>query len=267
MEGVSARQLLKIDNSAEYRHIPTFVQALDEKLGGGIKPGSVTEIVGDSGLGKTTFCLQLCLTVQVPASIQGLAGEALYIDMHNTIDKQRLSDMARAFAHHCNGITSETRDNRRISERDVMSRVHVVKCKELQKLVTIMLSLEDYIARNRKIRLLVLDSIAYPFYAEDDGFQERTQSLYNIGQRLHHLAGKYGIAIVLTNNLTTRFHQQNGKEYFVPFLGDAWFHVPNQRIHLYWNKRQKSRVAEIVKSPCAATASVRYRVTGAGIRE
>ena len=36
---------------------------------GGFKPGTVTELAGQAGSGKTQLCLHLCATVQLPAVI------------------------------------------------------------------------------------------------------------------------------------------------------------------------------------------------------
>jgi RecA/RadA recombinase len=47
---------------------------LDDALGGGILSGTVTEIYGEAGAGKTHLALQLCLTVQLPLYLGGLDG-------------------------------------------------------------------------------------------------------------------------------------------------------------------------------------------------
>ena len=41
--------------------------------------GSLTELVGESGVGKSHFCLQLLLTVQLPTEAGGLGGRSLYV--------------------------------------------------------------------------------------------------------------------------------------------------------------------------------------------
>jgi predicted ATP-dependent serine protease len=45
--------------------ITTGSKKLDEILDGGIKPGSITEIIGGFGTGKTQLCLTLAATCQV----------------------------------------------------------------------------------------------------------------------------------------------------------------------------------------------------------
>ena len=54
----------------------TFNDGIDCALGcdgtsntGGFRPGTVTEIAGEAGCGKTQLCLHLCAAVQLPAAI------------------------------------------------------------------------------------------------------------------------------------------------------------------------------------------------------
>jgi RecA/RadA recombinase len=48
--------------------------------GGGIGLGSVTELAGQPGVGKTQACIQWCVTVQWPKELGGLRGRAVYLD-------------------------------------------------------------------------------------------------------------------------------------------------------------------------------------------
>ena len=57
--GLLPPTLLSLSASYPPRHIPTGLPALDAALGGGIRMGIVTEIVGPAGAGKTQLCLCL----------------------------------------------------------------------------------------------------------------------------------------------------------------------------------------------------------------
>ena len=61
------------------RRLTTGCSSIDQVLAGGILSRGVTEIAGESGAGKTQFCLQLCLTVQLPESHGGLGGGVLWV--------------------------------------------------------------------------------------------------------------------------------------------------------------------------------------------
>jgi RAD51-like protein 1 len=60
-------------------------------LGGGIEAGRVTEIVGPAGLGKTQFCLGMC----VMGCLDRLdtQGKVLYIDTEKKFSGERLSEI------------------------------------------------------------------------------------------------------------------------------------------------------------------------------
>lgn len=45
---------------------------IDSITRGGLPVNGITEIYGESGVGKTQFCLQLCLMVQLPKNVGGL---------------------------------------------------------------------------------------------------------------------------------------------------------------------------------------------------
>ncbi|CAJ0895135.1 4719_t:CDS:2 [Entrophospora sp. SA101] len=63
----------------QYRILTTGDQIIDKIIGGGIYNKGITEIVGESSVGKTQLCLQLCLTVQLPIEFGGFAGGAVYV--------------------------------------------------------------------------------------------------------------------------------------------------------------------------------------------
>lgn len=76
----SALQLLRRENcspTVTRKVISCGCPLLDRFLRGGILVPGLTEIVGESSSGKTQFCLQLCLAVQLPSKLGGLHGGKL----------------------------------------------------------------------------------------------------------------------------------------------------------------------------------------------
>jgi DNA-repair protein XRCC3 len=63
-------------------------------LNGGVPGGSVTELTGESTVGKTQLCLQLLLTAQLPEAAGGLGGRALYIHTEGPAPLSRLASLA-----------------------------------------------------------------------------------------------------------------------------------------------------------------------------
>ncbi|KXJ29959.1 DNA repair protein XRCC3 [Exaiptasia diaphana] len=71
----TALELYHSDNGT---HVSTGCPVLDKALRGGIACQGITEITGKSASGKTQLCLQLCLSVQLPADRGGLGrGESI----------------------------------------------------------------------------------------------------------------------------------------------------------------------------------------------
>ena len=50
--------------------------------------------------------MQLCIDVQIPECLDGLAGEAVYIDTEGSFLVERLVDMAQAAVKHCHLIAT-----------------------------------------------------------------------------------------------------------------------------------------------------------------
>ncbi|KAF9902743.1 DNA repair protein xrcc3 [Linnemannia zychae] len=71
---------------------------LDAAVGGkGIMTRAITEIAGESAVGKTQLCLQLCLTVQLPESMGGLDGSVVWLSTEGKFPYNRLEAMIDQF--------------------------------------------------------------------------------------------------------------------------------------------------------------------------
>jgi len=69
------------------RNIPTGLRTIDQYLGGGLSPGSVSLIYGEAETGKTTLAMQCA----VNCAKQG--HKTLFIDCDNTFSVQRLAQI------------------------------------------------------------------------------------------------------------------------------------------------------------------------------
>jgi len=71
-----------------HRYVSTGMSTLDSKLRGGIPMGSITEIVGNAGVGKTQFAMQLCYQVAT-----NLHQGSIYIDTERKMSLPRLQQL------------------------------------------------------------------------------------------------------------------------------------------------------------------------------
>jgi RecA/RadA recombinase len=71
MNGISISSAAHI-SSTFHQRLATGCQPIDSFLRGGLGVGSITEVYGESAVGKSQLCLQLALMVQAPAHLGGL---------------------------------------------------------------------------------------------------------------------------------------------------------------------------------------------------
>lgn len=260
----------KIFNSAELWQIetnlpsiPTFSQNLDKVLeNNGIQLGSLTEILGLPGSGKTQLCLQLCASVQVPKALGGLSAEALYIDTNTNFTLQRFKEILYASLEKCQRILGTPIS---IYEEEVLKKLHYVKAIGLEKFCSFMYQLENLIFEKPNIKLIVIDSIAFPFKTEIE-LKQRTGLLFRMMADLQKLAVNKQIAVVLTNEMTTRIGLSTGS--VVGSLGDAWAHRCNKRLLLTAPKPLENiRLALMLKSNNASESVCKFQITQEGTRD
>lgn len=269
---VTAFDLLKEEFEPKNYPLITFSEKLDKVMTGGIYFKMITEIFGEKGQGKTTLCLQLALTIQIPKSLGGLEAECIFIDTENTFVLHRLMTMATKFADHCESLlpTTSSSSNRnqinkwRVTADSLINGIHYFNCRSTEELEELIQDLDLYLTQNSKIRLIIIDSLAFVYYSVASDFDSRTKSLYTLAQGLRTLMNKFNLAIVVTNSMTTRFDSE-GQDYHVPFLGESWTYIPNRRIQL--GTEENSRTATLIKCPFSTLGSGKFSISSSGISD
>ncbi|TWW56050.1 DNA repair protein RAD51 homolog 3 [Takifugu flavidus] len=261
----TALELLQKEEE-ELRSIVTFSSQLDAALGGGAPVGRVTEVCGVPGVGKTQLCLQLAVDAQVPRCFGGVGGQVVYIDTEGSFLVQRVADLAAAAVNHCS-LLVEDQEQRVAMEtftvESILSNMFVVRCHDYIELLAELHLMPGFLSDHPRVRLLVIDSVASPFRPLFDELLQRTRLLSGFAQQLLSMATSHDIAVVITNQMTTRV--QGAQSQLVPALGDSWGHAATIRLLLQWEGPQ--RLAIIVKSPCHRVSTVRYAITSEGFRD
>jgi RecA/RadA recombinase len=90
------------------RDLPTCLPSLDRILRGGVRLGTITELVGKSGTGKTQLALQLCI-----AAAKFNQG-AIYIDSEKKLSLPRLREMSERWRSY--GLQERRRRQREQSQ-------------------------------------------------------------------------------------------------------------------------------------------------------
>lgn len=112
------------------------------------------------------------------------------------------------------------------------------------------------------LRLLLLIALPFHFRQDFDDMALRTRLLGGMALKLMKLAKKYTSAVVLLNQVTTKYIE--GSYQLTLALEDSWSNGCTNRVILYWNGNE--RYAYIDKSLSVRSASAQYAVIGRGIR-
>nr|XP_039260907.1 DNA repair protein RAD51 homolog 3-like [Styela clava] len=258
------------ENLKEIRHIVSFSSEVDKLMGGGFPLGRITEIAGEAGLGKTQFCFQLCVDVQIPACLGGVDGEAVYLDVEGTFFPQRVAQITNATVQHCHQIADLSGSPECIeSMKDfttdkVMSRIFLFSCRNCVQLLAATHQMKEFLKSHQKVKLLVVDSVAQCVRGEED-MRSRSKFLMTLGRIFLDIAMEFDIAVVLTNQVSTKINDKQGTSYNIPALGIRWSHLASVKLML--NKRNQSRFLHQYKSPDMKDGVAEYRVVSEGIRD
>lgn len=162
------------------------IRSLNRIIRNGLSRG-ITEISGESGVGKSQICLHLSLMVQLSVTRGGLGKAAVFICTEDAFPSKRLIQMANTFTK-CYGDKNYL-DN--IFIEHVQDSAHLVNCVS-NRLPNLM--------RQKSIGLVVVDSVAGVFRLESNAIS-RANEMRNFVHGLQMMSTKYGYAVVCVNQV------------------------------------------------------------------
>lgn len=180
-------------------------------LSPGIPLGSLTEVSGAASSGKSHFCLQLALTVQLPPSHGGVSGACCFISSEGQLPTGRLMDIAQGLLE---------RGAEGYPEKGVdgwLDHVHTIKARDVEALEMVLefhipALIERLSSSERPIKLIAIDSIAAPFRGDptslghsSTSFIARSKALSSISDKLKSLAYIHNVAVLVVNQVTDVF--------------------------------------------------------------
>ncbi|KAF1002325.1 DNA repair protein XRCC3 homolog [Apium graveolens] len=230
---------------------------LDQYLAGGVPCGSITELSGESGSGKTQIALQLLLSAQLPLSLGGLASSSLYLHSEPPYPFRRFEQLSKAFYLSYPQLFD--------SVQCVRNNVLVQELDSADHLFDVVFKLDSALAKESRktmpIKVLVIDSIAALFRSEFDNnpfdLKRRANLFFKISSTLKFVAKKYGVAVLVTNQVVDvmRSGDLNGLRIgnydslyssgrrVCPALGISWANCVNSRLFLSMNEEVVGNVA------------------------
>ncbi|XP_042951422.1 DNA repair protein RAD51 homolog 3 isoform X4 [Carya illinoinensis] len=250
-----------------FPRITTSCLDLDNVLGGGINCKEVTEIGGVPGIGKTQLGIQLAVNVQIPVDYGGLGAKAIYIDTEGSFMVERVLQIAEACIEdmtECNGLLRKDfqAGQLKMHPNNILENIFYFRVCSYTEQIALTNYLDKFISEHKDVKVVIVDSVTFHFRQDFDDMALRTRLLSGIALKLMKLAKEHGLAVVLLNQVTTKYIE--GSFQLTLALGDSWSHSCTNRVILYWNGNE--RYAYIDKSPSLRSASAPYSVTSKGIR-
>ena len=278
-----------------------YLRALDSALGGGVPTGSITELVGPAGAGKTQFCLTLAVAAAAPTSVGGLDSGVVFVDTEQKFSGARVAEIAANAFPSAYGVSSEDTPTSTAAKaaalRSLTEKILVLTPSTLSETLQRLNGLEEALI-DHAVRLLVVDSVAALARAEfgtgRGQIARRQELLGQIASVLKQQAERLHMAALVTNQVTTR--ARSGESAFAAddgagsaataaALGVKWAHCVNTRIVLEGATESsmmpaegdgdragakhpgaRSRVVKVVKSPQCALRGFEYQVWEGGVR-
>ncbi|EEF30727.1 X-ray repair cross complementing protein 3, xrcc3, putative [Ricinus communis] len=228
---------------------------LDRCLNGGIPCNSITEIVAESGTGKTQLCLQLSLYAQLPLSLGGLSASSLYLHTEFPFPFRRLHQLSHSFQSQHPQIFINNNNNDTINNYDnPCDNIFVHSVRSADYLFDIMPKIESFLVYSKThlpVRLIVIDSVAALFRSEFENtatdLKRRSALFFKISAKLRALAWRFNLAVVVSNQVVDFVGSGDGLNgarigdlgslyssgrRVCPALGLAWANCVNSRLFL-----------------------------------
>ena len=170
--------------------------------------GEVTELCGLNATGKTQICLQLCLNAMIPTCLGGVEGESLYIDTHGDFSVERISDMSKNLRQTVlKKMDKEPQKLKQYKDEftidKIMGKIHFMRILDDGEQSLLHQMLEKVVTKIGNLKLIVIDTFSEHFRATEQGYNDRKKMISDALVGLQNIAYRYGIAVVLVNNMKT----------------------------------------------------------------
>jgi len=230
----------------------TGCKALDEILAGGIRTRSITEFVGEYGSGKT----ESLLTILVETLGRDSTSSALFFDSEESFSEKRIAEIASA-----RGYNAE----------EILHRIMYVPVWHTQHFME-SVRWADRVIKERKVKLLLVDSIIAPLRAEYVGREvlwQRQQLLNRILRDLLNYAKAFNLAVTLTNQVVANPQATFSSDPLsnnIPTGGHILAHNAETRVYLRKSQGNK-RIARLFDSSWLPPRECVFQITEKGIED
>ncbi|UCG03406.1 MAG: DNA repair and recombination protein RadA [Candidatus Heimdallarchaeota archaeon] len=226
--------------------LTTGSQAFDSLLGGGFETGSITELAGENGCGKTQIAHQLAINC-----VKFLDQDVVWIDTEGTFRFNRIVQIAEAA-----GMDPDT----------VLSRITVGRAynSEHQMALT-----EEALTMVPNVGLIIVDSLMAHFRSEFAGRGTLAERQQLIGKHLSFISKQAEILNcvgIVTNQVSAKPDAMFFGDPNKPVGGNVVGHTVTSRLMIRKGKAIK-RTATLTKSPELPDGKIEFAITGEGVQD
>lgn len=282
-----------LEHRNEIGKMSMFNDEADQLLGGGIETQSMTEFYGEFGSGKSQFTHQFCVNVQVPESVGGLEGSAIFIDTEDSFRPERIAGMVQGLPEEvlqavidrddidytveeiknseCSADGAPHDDTPAADVADLfLDRIHVAKAFNSNHQMLLAEKALDMVKDKQDndfpVRICCVDSLTSHFRAEYVGRGELAKRQQKLNKHIHDLkriADLGNVAVILANQVAS-----NPDSYFgdptQPIGGNILGHASTFRLYIRKSKNNK-RVLKLDDAPNLPDGEAVLRVTENGL--
>uniref|UniRef100_A0A182MB42 Rad51-like C-terminal domain-containing protein n=1 Tax=Anopheles culicifacies TaxID=139723 RepID=A0A182MB42_9DIPT len=171
---------------------------------GGLRPGELIEISGESNCGKSLLCHELVARIILPTNCGGLELGAVLIDCESSYNKATLlSIMEKHILNQAEPTLASTLGDPRQLERiqlAALERLHLILCYSLEQFEFSLLALPSLFVKHSEVTFVLIDSVATFYWTKCTAKNLIRQDTY---QRAHcktlsRLACKWKKVVFLT---------------------------------------------------------------------
>jgi DNA repair protein RadB len=230
----------KVGEKETMKHYTTGSKTIDKLLGGGFKSGTLTQVYGEPGTGKTSICLQ---TAIANAKIDGL--HVLYIDTDNCSEERYMQILDGSKSPPISFAQPETLQQQKEA---------IEKLEKSQQYV------------DTKVDLAIIDTLTLLYRLALNDKKHPKQELGKQAFALLELARRHNTAVVITNQI----YKDLATDTLRPVGGYALEHLSKVIVQLKKSKEEHGqRIATLKKGnrtwPCMKK-ECKFKITGNGIK-
>ncbi|KAH0997260.1 hypothetical protein GBA52_021124 [Prunus armeniaca] len=220
-----------LDDALHNKHVlSTGCEGIDLLLGGGLREGQLTELVGPSSCGKTQVCLLAASNVATKHM-----GNVVYLDTGNSFSPPTNCPVCWSyrwpiFQRIMNSIVCH-------SVFDIFTMFNVLHW--------LVINFPSQLQKGGQVRLLIVDSISslITLILGNSGSQGRALMI-SAGYMLKKLAHEHNVAVLVTN------HTVGGERGIPkPTLGQTWKSIPHVRLLLSGDHGHNVRSISVLRHP------------------